>query len=408
MTLASPHTTPSGPDGRPNACDDFGAAGQSVPTASRIAIDLGERSYDVVIGPSVLASCGGELARRCTASRMLVITDETVAGLHLPSLQAVASAQGLTVEAMIVPVGEGAKSWAQLEGVVDFLLARDIERGEPIWALGGGVVGDLAGFAAAITKRGVPFVQIPTTLLAQVDSSVGGKTAINAAAGKNLIGAFHQPELVMADTSVLGTLPDEEIRAGLAEIIKIAAVRDGAFFAWLEDNMDAVRAGDPAARSEAIGRSVALKAQIVAEDEREGGVRALLNLGHTFGHAIEAEAKGGVIHGLAVGVGSVLASDYAVETGVCAPETRDRIVALIAKAGLPTHMAALAGAPFDADRLLARMGNDKKVEAGAIRLVLPSAIGEGKIIPVGDITHLRKFLAAACAVTEPNAPCHPS
>lgn len=366
-----------------------------------VSVDLGARSYDVLVGEDLLAGAGPHLRSRCRRDRVLVVTDETVRDLHLSTLEMAARDEGLTIDAVVVPPGEEAKSWTWLERVVDHLLERDIERGETVWALGGGVVGDLAGFAAAITKRGAPFVQLPTTLLAQVDSSVGGKTAINAGAGKNLIGAFHQPSLVLADTSVLNTLTDDERRAGLAEIIKIAIVSDGGFFSWLETRGGDIVDGGGEATIRAITRAVALKAQIVAEDEEEHGRRALLNLGHTFGHAIEAEAfaslsGGGVPHGFAVSVGTALAAGYAHATGLAQTEVVDRIVRVLNQVGLPTSLSQIDGGPYDPDRMLARMANDKKVDQGAIRLILPDDLGSGRIVRVDDVDRLKEFLKAAC------------
>jgi 3-dehydroquinate synthase len=300
----------------------------------------------------------------------------------------------LKVGCIELPPGEETKSFQMLEALSDMLLMQELDRGDLIVALGGGVVGDLAGFAAAIYKRGIDFVQIPTTLLAQVDSSVGGKTAIDTPRGKNLIGAFHQPRLVLADLDVLATLPDRERLAGYAEVIKYGLLGDAAFFDWLEVNGAAVIAQDPAALAHAVARSVEMKAEIVAEDEREAGRRALLNLGHTFGHALEAEVGfgGALLHGEAVALGCAQAFRYSAAQGLCSGQDAVRAERAIAAAGLPTRLADIAGGPFAADRLLAHMAQDKKAEGGRLTLILARSLGQAFVAKAVNPDPLRAFL----------------
>ncbi|MCG8440332.1 MAG: 3-dehydroquinate synthase [Caulobacterales bacterium] len=366
----------------------------TAPEPRVVRVPLGARSYDVVVGADLLEEAGARLAPLCPRRRAVVVADTGAlaaqGGRLLPSL----AGAGLEAEIIEIAPGEGSKSFAELERLCDALLAAGLERGEPVVVFGGGVVGDLAGFAAAIVKRGAPFVQIPTTLLAQVDSSVGGKTAINAKAGKNLIGAFHQPALVLADVAALDTLDPREMRAGYAEVIKYAVIADAPFFAWLDANGPRVLAGERDAQSYAVAHCVDWKARIVAEDEREAGRRALLNLGHTFGHAFEAEAGYGsdLRHGEAVGAGMVMAAAYAEALGRCPPGAADDIARLLTAADLPATPDALSGAPFDADAVLARMGHDKKNQGGRIRLVLPSAIGACELVTESEPERLRAFL----------------
>ena len=356
-----------------------------------VPVALGRRSYDVVIGPDALSRAAQRLTPLCPRRRAFVVADAAALDAHGERLKTALSQAGL--EPIVYPVtgGERAKSWAELEKLVDHLLDAGIERSECVMAFGGGTVGDLAGFAAAVTKRGLGFIQLPTTLLAQVDSSVGGKTGINTASGKNLAGAFHQPSLVLADTALLDTLPEREVRAGFAEIIKAGLIADAALFRRLEE------AGPDALNGEALTRAtadaVAFKARVVAEDEREGGVRALLNLGHTFAHAFEAEAEpGALIHGEAVAAGLALAFRYSVRLGVCPSGESDRVVACLNAVGLPASGADLAGGPFQAERLVARMASDKKNRGGAVTLVLARAVGEAYITPCEDTQDLTAFL----------------
>jgi 3-dehydroquinate synthase len=304
--------------------------------------------------------------------------DETVADLHGPRLIGALGAAEVTPHAILVAPGEGAKSFAGLERLSDALLDLELDRGDIVIAFGGGVVGDLAGFAAAIYKRGIDFVQIPTTLLAQVDSSVGGKTAIDTSRGKNLIGAFHQPRLVLADLSLLDSLPERELRCGYGEVLKCGLLGDAGFFDWLESHGAAVLARHEAELSEAVGRCVEMKARIVAEDEREGGVRALLNLGHTFAHAIEVERGYGdaIKHGEAVALGCALAFRFSAHLGHCPPADAARASRVIAAAGLPARLADLPGETLSAANLAARMGQDKKAKGGALTFILARGIGQ--------------------------------
>ena len=356
-----------------------------------VAVGLGDRAYDVLIGEGALDAAMSRLAALCPRGRALVVTDEAVWAAQGARLSALLDEAGLRAEIIAVAPGEGSKSYAGLQRVVDALLALGIERKEAVIAFGGGVVGDLAGFAAAIVKRGVDFVQIPTTLLAQVDSSVGGKTGINAAAGKNMVGAFHQPRLVIADAGLMATLPDREIRAGYAEILKAALIGDKPMFDRLETAGADALSGP--ALSRAIAEAVAFKARVVAEDEREAGVRALLNLGHTFGHAFEAEAAtGALIHGEAVAAGLALAFDYSAALGVCPPEDADRVRASLRAAGLPAGPKDLPGGPFEPARLVARMRDDKKNAGGRITLILARGIGEAYIASDADETRLLAFM----------------
>ena len=343
----------------------------------------GFKPYDVVVGRGLLAQAGARIAP-FTRRRTVIVSDETVAALHGPSLQASLTAAGVASQIITVPPGEASKSFAELERLMDRLLAAGLDRKDVIVALGGGVVGDLAGLAAALYMRGIDFVQVPTTLLAQVDSSVGGKTAIDTARGKNLIGAFHQPRLVLADIDVLATLPAVQLRSGWAEVIKHGLICDAPFFDWLAGAGAGGATGDPAALERAVVRSVEIKSAIVGEDEKEAGRRALLNLGHTFGHAIEAELgfeAGALAHGEAVALGCAMAFRFSVALGLCPAADADRVETIIAAAGLPTRLDQ-AGR-FSADALLARMAGDKKAEGGAVTLILASGIGTtfSKIFP---------------------------
>ena len=338
----------------------------------RIDLKLGKRGYPILIGPGLLASA--ELLREhAGAARLLVVTDEVVAPLWLPRLE-----QGLAGRPFarcILPGGEAQKTLGNVAAIIDALVAARLNRDGLVLALGGGVIGDIAGFAAASYQRGIAFLQLPTTLLAQVDSAVGGKTGVNHPGGKNLIGAFHQPVAVIADTDTLSTLPDRELRAGITEIVKAALVADAAFFAWLEANGASVLARDPAALAEAIRRACEIKAAIVAKDEREQGPRALLNLGHTFGHAIEAGAGyGSVLHGEAVAAGLVLAADLSARTGRLPGVDAARVRAILAAAGLPVDPP-----PIGRARMLELMAMDKKVKDGALRLVLLDGIGSAAV-----------------------------
>jgi 3-dehydroquinate synthase len=361
-----------------------------------VPVGLGVRAYEVVIGPGLLAEAGARIAPFTRRGRLAVVSDETVWGLHGEALAAALEQAGLTVFPVVVPPGEQTKSFAGLADLTDRLLTLELDRGDLVCAFGGGVVGDLTGFAAAIYKRGIDFVQIPTTLLAQVDSSVGGKTAIDTPRGKNLVGAFHQPRLVLADLDVLSTLPEREMRAGYAEVIKYGLLGDFGFFERLEANGGAVLAREPAALAQAVARSVEMKAEIVAEDEKEQGRRALLNLGHTFGHALEAETGYGaaLLHGEAVAAGMALAFRFSAAQGLCAGQDARRATAAIAAAGLPTRLDEIPGAPFDAERLVRHMAQDKKAEAGRLTFILARALGEAFVAKDVDAEAVRRFLAS--------------
>jgi len=361
-----------------------------------IPVGLGARSYDVTIGPGLLDRAGALLAPKLKRRRTVVVTDRNVADHHGERLAVALERGGIAVDMIVLPPGEQTKSFEGLADLCDQLLALELDRGDVITAFGGGVIGDLAGFAAAIYKRGIDFVQIPTTLLAQVDSSVGGKTAIDTPRGKNLIGAFHQPRLVLADLDVLATLPPREVHAGYAEVLKYGLLGDFAFFDWLEANGPAVTRLEVEALSHAVARSVEMKAEIVAEDEREAGRRALLNLGHTFAHALEAETGYGeaLLHGEAVGAGCALAFRFSAMLGLCSGQDSDRACAAIAAGGLPIRMDQVPGAPFDADRLIAHMAQDKKAEGGRLTFVLVRAIGEAFTAKGVEAEAVRRFLVA--------------
>ncbi|HYD44351.1 MAG TPA: 3-dehydroquinate synthase [Phenylobacterium sp.] len=365
-----------------------------------VSVGLGERAYEVVIGPGLVDQAGERIRPFLKRGRTAVVSDETVWRLHGERLTAALARGGIAAEPVVVPPGEQTKSWAGLSDVCDRLLALNLDRGDLIVAFGGGVVGDLAGFAAAIYKRGIDFVQIPTTLLAQVDSSVGGKTAIDTPRGKNLIGAFHQPRLVLADLGVLATLPDREMRCGYAEVIKYGFLGDFGFFEWLEANGPAVLAREPEALAHAVARSVEMKAEIVAEDEKEAGRRALLNLGHTFGHALEAEAGFGdaLLHGEAVGAGCALAFRFSAAQGLCSAQDAARAGSAIAAAGLPTTIAQAAHCPLRADRLVAHMAQDKKAEGGKLTFILARALGEAFTAKDVDAAAVRDFLVSEGAL----------
>jgi 3-dehydroquinate synthase len=344
----------------------------------RLAVSLGERSYDVVVGNGLLARAGSELAQVLRRPDAIIVTDANLASTpHLGVLERSLEAAGIARRCIVLPPGELTKSMAQLGTLLEQLLDQGVDRATTIVAFGGGVVGDLAGFAAAILLRGLDCVQIPTTLLAQVDSAIGGKTGINTRHGKNLIGAFHQPRLVLADTAVLASLPVRELRAGYAEAVKYGLIDRPEFFAWLEVHGRDVVAGDAAAQQHAVLESCRAKAAVVAADEREGGVRALLNLGHTFAHGLEAACGYGdeLLHGEAVAVGMVLAFDLSVRLGLCPAADADRVRAHLAAVGLPVTLGDIKATGFDLDILLAAMGYDKKAQAGRPRFVLTRGIG---------------------------------
>ena len=361
----------------------------------RLRVELGERGYDILVGPGLIERAGAVILPLLRRRQAVIVTDETVARHHLAPLTASLAEHRIAHHTVVLPPGEGTKDLAHFGRLVDDILACGIERGTMLVALGGGVVGDIAGFAAATLLRGIDFVQIPTTLLAQVDSSVGGKTALNTSAGKNLIGAFYQPRLVLADTTSLATLPRREVRAGYGEIAKYGLMRDAGFFDWLEADGGAVCDLEPSALTRAVMVSCRMKAAIVATDEREEGDRALLNFGHTFGHALEAETGFGdrLLHGEAVALGMVLAFDFAVRLGLASGQDSHRVRHHLAAAGLPTELASIGLSGSAADRLLAHMGKDKKVRDGAITLILPRRIGEVFVMRDAPVEQLRGFLA---------------
>lgn len=375
----------------PNSGDAAGASpqatGQSEPdpdrsspspshAAATVRVDLGARSYDIRVGPGLLADAGHHLKPLLRRPRVVIVTDENVAAHHLEKLRSGLERAGITENSIILPPGEQTKDFANLAALLDRLLELEVERGDLVIAFGGGVIGDLTGFAASILRRGVDFVQIPTTLLAQVDSSVGGKTGINTRHGKNLVGSFHQPRLVLADTESLNSLPPREWRAGYAEVVKYGLIDDPEFFAWLEENGTNVLAGDPAALAHAVVTSCRAKARIVRADERESGQRALLNLGHTFGHALEAELgySDRLLHGEAVAIGMQIAFDLSVSLGLCPAEDAERLRRHLAATGLAAHAGEL-GVALTPERLIDHMAQDKKARAGRITFVLTKGIG---------------------------------
>jgi 3-dehydroquinate synthase len=345
---------------------------------NRVAVELGDRSYEVRIGAGLIGRVGAEIAPLLRRPRVAVVTDEIVAERHLPPLTDALSAEGIAATALALPAGEATKGWDQLSRCTEWLLEQRVERRDVVIAFGGGVIGDLVGFSAAILRRGVRFVQLPTTLLAQVDSSVGGKTGINTAQGKNLVGAFHQPSLVLADIAVLETLPDRDFLSGYGEVVKYGLLGDAAFFAWLEREGPAIRAGDAAARLHAVTRSVEMKAGIVSRDETEEGERALLNLGHTFCHALE-KATGysdRLLHGEGVAIGCALAFELSARLGLCSQEEPSRVRAHLSALGMKVDLADIPGDLPGSDALIALMGQDKKVVDGRLRFILARGIGQ--------------------------------
>jgi 3-dehydroquinate synthase len=358
-----------------------------------VEVALGARSYAIVIGRATLPSLGQRIAALRPGARAAIVTDETVARHHLAATQSALGQGGISATVVTVPAGESSKSFAVFERVCEALIEARIERGDLVVALGGGVVGDLAGFAAAAVRRGLDYVQVPTTLLAQVDSSVGGKTAIDSRHGKNLVGAFHQPILVVADTALLDTLPARELAAGYAEVAKYGLLGDAGFFAWLEANWPEVFAGGPA-REQAIAVSCRAKAAIVARDERETGDRALLNLGHTFGHAFEAAAgfSGRLLHGEAIALGLVLAFEFSARRGLLPAAQAERVARHLAAVGLPTHLSEVAGLMPDANQLMNLIAQDKKVQRGRLTFILARGIGQAFVAPDVDADEVRAFL----------------
>ena len=364
-------------------------------TIETVHVDLGERAYDVRIGRGLIARAGEEITAFAGRRRVAILTDENVAALHLDSLRASLAASGLAdAPALVLPAGEATKCWTQLGHAVEWLIEQRIERKDLVIALGGGVIGDLAGFAAAILRRGVRFVQIPTSLLAQVDSSVGGKTGINSPQGKNLIGSFHQPALVLADIDVLGTLTPRDFRAGYGEVAKYGLLGDENFFDWLETAGPELSA-DPVALQRAVRHSVQMKAGIVQRDETEQGERALLNLGHTFGHALESATgySDRLLHGEGVAIGCTLAFDLSARMGLCSQEAPSRVAAHFAAMGLPSRISDIPGDLPDDETLIALMGQDKKVQDGKLRFILARGIGQAFVTDEVNPDLLRGTLA---------------
>ena len=360
-----------------------------------VEVGLGERTYDILIGPGLLSRAGTEIGSRLPGRRAAVVTDDNVAAAHLEPLKAGLEKGGIQPAVITMPPGEKTKSFAHLEEVVDGVLAAKLERGDVVIALGGGVIGDLTGFAAGIVRRGMNFVQIPTSLLAQVDSSVGGKTGINSPRGKNLVGVFLQPKLVLADTDVLDTLPIREFRAGYAELAKYGLIDRPDFFAWLEQNWSKVFAGGPE-RVEAIAEACRAKADVVARDEFETGDRALLNLGHTFGHALEAATQydgARLVHGEGVAIGMALAHRFSSRLNLASPDDAARVEAHLRAVGLPWRMADIPGDLPDAEALLSFITQDKKVSRGALTFILTRGIGQSfiaKDVPASEVLSFLK------------------
>ena len=355
-----------------------------------VHVPLGERSYDILIGPGVIGRAGGEISTRIKGRKAAIVTDENVADIYLENMVESLESDGIATTSLILPAGEKTKSFEPLMTVCDALLEARIERNDMVIALGGGVIGDLTGFAAGIVRRGVRFVQAPTSLLSQVDSSVGGKTGINARQGKNLVGIFNQPDLVLADTDVLDTLSPREFRAGYAEVAKYGLIDKPDFFAWLEANWREIFAGGPA-RIEAIAASCQAKADVVAADERENGRRALLNLGHTFGHALESATgydSRRLVHGEGVAIGMVLAYQFSARMNLSSPDDAIRVAAHLAEVGLPTSMTDIEGGLPPTDILMDAIAQDKKVKSGKLTFILTHGIGQSFVaddVPVAEV-----------------------
>lgn len=368
-------------------------------TAERVRVGLGERAYDIVVGKNVLADAGREVGALTKSRRAFLVTDENVARRHLDTLRHALRESGIDCAVAILPPGEATKSFAMLEHLTSLMLDAGIERGDLVIAMGGGVIGDLSGFAAGILKRGIDYVQIPTTLLAQVDSSVGGKTAIDTPQGKNLIGLFHQPRLVLADTGVLDSLPSREMRAGFAEVLKYGLIEDAAFAEWVAMNTQAILTKSGAERREAIVMSCRMKARVVEADEREAGRRALLNLGHTFAHGVEAAAgySGRVLHGEAVAVGCGLAFELSERLGICQAGTAAQVRDWFAAAGLPARIGDLPDLGATADEFMALMAQDKKARGGRIVFVLARGIGKAFVADDVDPQIVERMLRDALA-----------
>ncbi len=365
-----------------------------------VRVELGSRGYDIAIGERLLASAGEYIAPLVKTKPVIIVTDEQVARLYLHRLTNSLEEKDISARPVVLPAGEQTKSFAQLEGLIETILEQKPDRGSLLIALGGGVIGDITGFAASIALRGIDFVQIPTTLLAQVDSAVGGKTAVNSRHGKNLIGSFHQPLLVLADISTLTTLPKREMRAGYAEIVKYGLINDAGFFGWLEKNGHALLAGNAAALTHAVAESCRAKAAIVASDERESGARALLNFGHTFAHALEAETgySDTLLHGEAVAIGMVMAFELSVKLGLCDAAELARVKAHWKEAGLPASPLDIRN-QWELDALMDHFSRDKKARGGKLTFVLTRGIGRAFVNTDTDSAAVRQAVAAACSLS---------
>ena len=360
-----------------------------------VTVDLGKRAYDIIIGPDQLTRAGAHIKRILPHSKCVIITDENVAALHLKTLQQSLAAYGIEAQTIEMPPGEATKSYSAFNQIIESIIKMRLERADAVIAFGGGVIGDLAGYAAASIRRGMQFIQIPTSLLAQVDSSVGGKTGINSPQGKNLIGAFYQPKLVIADTSILDTLSEREFRAGFAEIIKYGLINNADFYDWLENNWENIKNGG-AARTHAIATSCRAKANIVARDEHEAGERALLNLGHTFGHALEGITKYQsdiLVHGEGVAIGMIMAHAFSARMNQSSPDDTKRIKAYLKKIGLPTDISMIKRHIKGADQMLEFIAQDKKVSRGNLTFILTKGIGKAFVAKNVPASEVKAFLA---------------
>jgi 3-dehydroquinate synthase len=370
--------------------------------AITVPVPLGDRAYDILVGRGLIETAGSRIAA-LGARAAAIVTDEHVGPLYTQALSQSLAANGLRTSVITLTPGEATKSYANLERVCDAVLEAKIERGDLVVALGGGVIGDLAGFAAAVVRRGVRFVQVPTTLLSQVDSSVGGKTGINSRHGKNLVGAFHQPSLVLADTALLDTLPPREMRAGYAEVVKYGLIDDARFFAWCEANWEGIFDGGPE-RDEAVAQSCRAKAAVVVRDEHENGDRALLNLGHTFGHALERITRydsARLVHGEGVAIGLALAFRFSAALGLCPLADAERVEAHLSGVGLPTRLSHVPGGCGTVDELLDAMAQDKKVKGGSLTFILAKGIGQSFIAPGIEAEKVRSFLTSEIDTSRP-------
>lgn len=370
---------------------------QQPTSIERLNVDLGDRSYPILIGNNLIEIAATHIQPRLAGKKVIIVTDENVAPLWLSKLQESFNGTSIDIESIILPASETTKAFSHFQTLLEKILSFGIDRKTTIIALGGGVIGDISGFAAAVLLRGIDFIQIPTTLLSQVDSSVGGKTGINTSYGKNLIGAFHQPQLVLADTGALATLPRRELLAGYAEVVKYGLIDDFNFFEWCESNARALLEGDEQALRYAVLKSCQAKAMIVAADERETGQRALLNLGHTFGHAFEAETGYGekLLHGEAVSIGCIQAFRLSTRLGLCEPQESTRVEQHFADVGLRDSLSGLANSTWSVERLISHMSKDKKAEAGLIKFILARGIGQSFVADDVPIDAVKAVLAEA-------------